>query len=78
MPGVIVILEYILEIGTLVVKGVLGAGEAYTKAKSIYQTIKGENRDPTPEEIAKVESLWKDLEEDFMQDDEPLAPQAQS
>lgn len=70
MPGLAVIAGFLIEIAPYIIKGVKGAAEAFLAGKSLYDTIKGENRDATPEEVQQVRALRQSLEADFMTDDE--------
>lgn len=70
MPGIAVIAGLLIEIVPYIVKGVKGAAEAFMAGKDLYDTIKGENRDATPEEVQQIRALRQNLESDFMSDDE--------
>lgn len=70
MPAIGIIASLLIEIVPHIIAGAKGAAEAFSAGKQIYDQIKGENRDATPEEVEQVRNLWKGAEADFMTDDE--------
>lgn len=70
------IMALLIEIGSLLAKGVSGASTAWNAAEGIYRRI-ADDPEATVEDIAKalaeIRALYEPLEADFFEDDEPLA-----
>ena len=69
------IMMILIEIGSLLAKGVSGAATAWQAGEAIYRRVGG--GDATPEDIdqavKEIRALYEPLEPDFFEDDEPPA-----